>query len=158
MKWLSHLAPFAAVAVTLVSLSGTARADALPQDACDFNLDAGAACDNAGPDYDQPGVCTTTTCLHPSADGGSAEYACLTCELSDAGVADAGPKSDGGSTTDGGAVTTRPDGGDTAAASDDSGGCSMSPGERDGATGFAMLSLGVFGLALSRRKSSKSRK
>ncbi len=155
MKWLSHLVPFAAVAVTLVSLSGTARADVVPPDSCTES--AGATCDNAGPDHDQPGICTTAKCGHRGPDGGVEEIDCVTCELSDAGVADAGPKSDAGPTTDGGAVTTRPDGGDTAAASDDSGGCSMSPGERDGATGFAMLSLGVLGLALSRRKSKSSK-
>ncbi|MGH7327618.1 MAG: hypothetical protein ACREJX_04650, partial [Polyangiaceae bacterium] len=72
-------------------------------------------------------------------------YACVLCEVGDGGSSSGG---------DGGAVTTRPDGGsdDSSSTSSDSSGCSLSPGDRDGAAGFGMLALGLMGLALSRKK------
>ena len=149
----SRLVPLAAVCA-LVSLSGSAFADALPEDACQVNATAGSACNNAGDHFDEPGVCTNATCQssHPDGDGGftTTNYDCVLCELSDGGSS----SNDGGSTGDGGgAITTRPDGGsDGASSSSSSSGCSFSPGDRDGAAGFGMLALGLFGLALSRKK------
>ena len=147
----SRLVPFAAVCA-LVSLSGSAFADALPEDACQTNAAVGSACNNAGDHFDEPGVCANETCQssHPDPDGGTdsgfvtTNYPCVLCELSDGGSSSGG---------DGGAITTRPDGGsDGSPSSSSSSGCSFSPGDRDGAAGFGMLALGLMGLALSRKK------
>lgn len=152
MKFIaSRLAPLAAVCA-LVSLSGSAFADALPEDACQTNAAVGSACNNAGAHFDEPGVCTNETCQssHPDPDGGTdsgfvtTNYACVLCELGDGGSSSGG---------DGGAITTRPDGGsDGSSTSSSSSSCSFSPGDRDGAAGFGMLALGLIGLALSRKK------
>lgn len=144
----SRLLPFAAVAVTLFSLSGTARADVPPPDACSDSASVGSSCTNAGDNHDEPGTCQNSSCLHAThlEDGGvaSGDEPCVLCVASDGGE----------TTTDGGqATTTRPDGG-TAAAPSSSSGCSATPDTRDGATGFAMLVVGMIGLVLSRRKKS----
>lgn len=147
----SRLLPFAAVACTLVSMSGSAFADALPPDACQESQ-VGQTCDNAGSSADEPGVCVSGLCPHFNPeDGGETQVACYTCEPSDGGTSNG----DGGSTGDGGgAITTRPDGGSDNGTSSgsSSSSCSFSPGERDGAAGFAMFALGLVGLALSRKK------
>jgi len=146
----SRLVPLAAVCA-LLSLSGSAFADALPEDACETTAAVGTACNNAGDHFDEPGVCTNETCQssHPDPDGGTdsgfvtTNYACVLCEVGDGGS----------STSDGGAITTRPDGGsEGSSSSSSSSSCSFSPGDRDGAAGFGMLALGLVGLALSRKK------
>ena len=151
----SRLVPLAAICA-LVSLSGSAFADALPEDACETNAAVGSACNNAGDHFDEPGVCANETCesSHPDPDGGTdsgfvtTTYPCVLCEV-DGGS----PSNDGGSSGDGGAITTRPDGGsDGSSSSSSSSSCSFSPGDRDGAAGFGMLALGMIGLALSRKK------
>jgi hypothetical protein len=70
---------------------GRARADIAPPDRC--NGSAGAACNNAGPGYNSPGICTADTCSHtlPPVNGGAPmtmTYACMTCKVAsaDAGV------------------------------------------------------------------------
>jgi hypothetical protein len=154
-SFLSKLLPFAAVAVTLVSLSGNARADALPPDACNSVSDVGQTCSNAGTNADEPGVCVAQTCHSASPPDGGSDYACALCEVPDGGFPDAGPTaSDAGSTTTdgGGATTVRVDGGTTSSTDSSSGGCSATPDTRDGATGFAMLVVGMISLGLSRRK------
>jgi MYXO-CTERM domain-containing protein len=143
MKSIASLfVPVIAVAVTLFSLSGTARADALPEDACSSSATVGQTCSNAGPSFDQAGVCANETCTstHPSGDGGfsTTTSPCVLCESTSSG--------------DGGAITTRPDSGTTSSSSSSSSGCSASPNERDGAIGFTMLALGALGLAFGRRK------
>ncbi|MEO7112371.1 MAG: hypothetical protein ABI183_18140 [Polyangiaceae bacterium] len=146
----SRIVPFAAVAVTLFSLSGTARADALPPSACEDVSLAGQACSVAGPNEDQAGTCVATTCPHSAhyEDGGFGPVTNDPCAICEA--------PDGGSTSgDGGAVTTRPDAGASSTPSSSSG-CSATPDTRDSATGFGMLVLGMIGLGLSRRKNKKS--
>jgi len=147
-SFLSPVLSFAAVAVTLFSLSGTARADALPQDSCASVSDVGQSCNNAGASFDEPGTCVASTCVSGThlPDGGSTTgtYACTLCEVPDGGAA-----SDAGS--DGGAITIRDDAGPGATPSSSSSSCSASPGTRDGATAFGMLAIGVLGLALGRR-------
>jgi MYXO-CTERM domain-containing protein len=148
------LLPFAAVAITLVSLSGNARADVPPPDACSDSASVGASCTNAGTNHDEPGTCENSSCPHsvPNADGGvtTGDEPCVLCIASDGGtVTDAGSGGDGG-----GAVTTRPDAGTDSTPASSSSGCSATPDSRDGATGFAMLVVGMIGLVLSRRKKS----
>lgn len=154
MKSIAHrIVPFAAAATLTLSLAGSARADALPEDSCGATAHAGDTCNNAGAAFDEPGTCTSETCSssHPDGDGGftTSNYDCLLCETGDGGSS---TKDGGSSSGDGGAITTRPDGGTNGSTSSSSSGCSASPGERDGATGFAMLALGILGLAVTRKK------
>ncbi|MEO8874676.1 MAG: hypothetical protein ABI461_03735 [Polyangiaceae bacterium] len=138
----SLVIPFAAVVVTLLSLSGSAHADVLPADTCAVE-DLGKSCDNAGVQGDEPGTCEQSTCSHSTRneDGG------FTVTTSDCTLCVA---SDGGKAT-----TTRDDAGTAASPSSSSSGCSVTPNTRDGATAFAMLGLGVLGLALGRRKAKR---
>jgi MYXO-CTERM domain-containing protein len=67
-------------------VGGGARADIAPPDRCNS---AGAACANAGPSYNSPGVCTADTCSHtlPPVNGGApmtTTYACMTCKVTSA--------------------------------------------------------------------------
>ena len=147
-----RILPFAAVAVTFLSLSGRARADVPPPDACSDTASVGQACTNAGENDDEPGTCQNATCPHSvsNGDGGftTGNEPCILCVASDGGVvSDAGSGGDGG-----GAVTVRDDAGTTSTPASSSSGCSATPDTRDGATGFAMLAVGMIGLGLSRRK------
>jgi hypothetical protein len=119
--------------VALLGWSGVARADVAPLDSCPSSASAGQTCNNAGPNNDEPGVCVSTTCEHPTPDG-STSYACVLCELSDAGA----PAQDAGKTGSSGSSTKS--------------GCALSPLARDGATGIGMLALGLGALALARRR------
>jgi MYXO-CTERM domain-containing protein len=92
---------FPALAISLVTaFSGAALADLAPPEACTSNM-AGMPCNNAGPNNDQPGVCTSTTCPHTSfsPDGGSmvTNVPCVLCE--EEGSSSSGT---GGSTSSGG--------------------------------------------------------
>jgi hypothetical protein len=84
-----------AAAAAVFSSSLAARADALPPDGC---TQAGVACSNAGPMYDEPGICTAEMCPHMNPDGGVTMVSCDICEPTDAGVTDAG-KTDGASSS-----------------------------------------------------------
>lgn len=152
----SKLLPFAAVAVTLVSLSGSARADALPLDACNSVSDVGQTCSNAGTNNDEPGVCVAETCHSASPPDGGTDYACALCEVPDGGdvIVDSGTTDSGSGGGDGGGATTVRDDAGTTSTPASSSGCSATPDTRDGATGFAMLVVGMIGLVLSRRKKS----
>ena len=65
-------------ALAAVLSHAQARADVPPPDICDTE---GAACDNAGPDADQPGTCESAQCSRPEPkpDGGVIVYDCLRC-------------------------------------------------------------------------------
>jgi MYXO-CTERM domain-containing protein len=144
-----------AAVTAAVVWSGEARSDVAPADSCPSASSVGQACSNAGPSADLPGVCVNSTCEHPTPDG-STSYSCVLCEVVEGGVPDSGSSSGGGS---GGGS------GSSGGASKDSGvsdggggggssksGCSLSPVQREGATGFAMLALGVGALAVARRR------
>lgn len=80
-------------AVLVLSLGATAHADVAPPDSC---TTVGAACNVAGPNYDQPGTCTAAKCTRASPSG-SVEYDCSKCVAAatdDAGTT--GKKSDDG--------------------------------------------------------------
>jgi hypothetical protein len=129
---MSRLVPFAAFLAFLVTLglSEVALADVPPPDSCQT---AGESCNNAGPDYKSPGVCTSQTCSKtlPGADA-PYTYACLLCTAG-------GPSNDAGSGTGNG-----DDGGDD-------GGCRISP--RTGSALVSLLVLGsILGLFVRRRR------
>lgn len=157
-----------AAAAAILSSSAAARADALPPDGC---TQAGTACSNAGPMFDQPGVCTAEMCPHMTPDGGTTMVPCDICEPSDAGVTDAGKdgasssgsSSGGSSGSSSGAGSGSSSGGGSGSSSGASGGggggnsgggggCALSPLARDGTAGLAMLALGIGALTLARRR------
>jgi hypothetical protein len=104
---MSRLLP-ALLAFALLTAPAAVRADIAPPDGCAGA--EGAACNNAGPSYSAPGVCTTSTCsrtLPPAMPGGqpqTMQYDCKLCKpkaaadaTSDTGKADGGgEKSDDG--------------------------------------------------------------
>ncbi len=143
---------------------------------------AGDSCETAGPSHDQPGICVAATCTlggNPFADAAPTQQPCSLCDIPDGGLdatvpqpqddaaapqpqddaaapqpsndgAAPQPWNDAGHAGDGDAST--PATGSSAPASSDSGGCSASPLQRDGAVGGAMIGLGLAALAWSRRK------
>lgn len=171
---LSRFAPLAS-ALAIVAASGAARADLLPPQACQ-PPSAGSPCSNAGPQADQAGVCTTSSCARAIPDGGHESYSCVLCEATgDGGTGDGGGSAtdgaspddggsheagwpwmdgggDGGGTTSDGGVTPSDGGSGGAGASGGSSSCAASPLARDGATGFGMLGLGLGALAWARRR------
>jgi MYXO-CTERM domain-containing protein len=125
------------VAITVFAAS-SARADVPPPDTCTV---PGQPCQNAGPQYDQSGVCVATTCTKqvPSADGGMMPmtYACNRCEVPDGG---SGVGGTGGS-------TTHPSSG--------SSGCAIAPGDAgSGHAVPAIILLAGLALAAARRRTS----
>ncbi len=109
--------------VAALTLAPSARADVPPPQECGVSYDpslVGTSCNVAGPQADEPGVCTAETCGEPPDT-----KACILCEV--------------------------PEGGAAATSGSSSHGCSMSPLQRDGALGVAMLALGVGVLARGRR-------
>lgn len=145
-------------ALALTTYALPAGADVAPPDAC--TQGPGAACSNAGPNYDQPGICTTESCDRPGPDGSTA-YSCILCELADAApstdasaAVDANAGEAGVSTEDSGAPPAH-DAGATpppAGGSSSSGGCMYSAGTTKGLTGFTMFLVGIAALALGRRR------
>jgi len=127
--WRSCVLSLVAGSVALALLSSAARADVAPPDQCTGQ--AGQACSNAGPSYDQAGVCVSTTCSHATPDG-STQQPCVLCEIADGGAG----SGDGGSSSGSSSKSS----------------CATSPATRDGATGLAMLALGVGALAWTRRR------
>jgi hypothetical protein len=155
-----HLTFLAATAAAILATSSAALADVAPPDGCPSGS-IGQACNNAGPAYDQPGICAPGTCYRGTPDGGSVSYPCTLCEPTDSGAVttDGGSSSDasssGGNSSSGGSGSSSgsSDGGSTGGTSTSSkSGCATSPLTRDGATGLAMLALGVGALAWSRRR------
>jgi len=140
------------VAMVAVAWSGAARADVAPADSCASPASLGQACNNAGPSADEPGVCVNSTCSHPTPDG-STSYACVLCEVAEGGVPDSGSSS-GGSSGSSSGVTKDSGVSDGGVPGSEKSSCALSPVEREGATGFAMLALGVGALAVARRRRS----
>jgi hypothetical protein len=164
-----------AAAAAILSSSAAARADALPPDACTQGM-VGQACSNAGPMYDEPGICTAEMC--PRHEGGTTP--CYLCEPTDAGVTDAGKdgssssgsSSGGSSGSSSGASSGSSSGGESGGSSGGGsgsssggsegggggksggggGGCALSPLARDGTAGLAMLALALGALTLARRR------
>jgi len=126
-----------AALATIFSYAQPSFADVLPPDGC--NAAAGAACDNAGPNNDEPGICVNATCPHETfgppdggLDGGAGadatvEEPCVLCQLPDGGSSSGSSKSS-------------------------SGGCSTSPGSPAG-LGLGLILAGAVALgALQRRR------
>ena len=159
---------FVAVPSLLAALafSAHASADVLPPNDC--TAAAGTSCTTAGPHFDQPGICTSETCHSGSPGGGS--FACVLCELvdagpdvhdasapdaagSDSGIADAATN-DAAHTTDGDSGSEAPPPSTSLASSSSS--CSASSaltGAHD--TGALFVGLGALGLitaTFSRRR------
>lgn len=153
-------------------LAAPAFADIAPEDSC-MAADEGKACDNAGDDGDQLGVCRKDTCTRATPDG-PMSYECHSCKTAEGGAGgggsgdplpEGGAKNEGGTTTDGGAKSeggTKTAGGskstagtkssdDLARDDDDDGGCSASAAPVGGIAGLLAALLG-FGLATARRR------
>lgn len=120
------------------------------------------ACDMAGENFDQPGVCTATTCTK-GPPGQQVTYDCLLCELEaggaggEASVAGAAgtagtPEAGGASGTAGSAPKAGAAGAPVSTPSKDDGGCSVGAlGSEKSATAL-MLGLGLAALGISRRR------
>jgi hypothetical protein len=152
---------FSAASLSLFTAwSGLALADLPPPDACEYPESEGAACNNAGPDDDQPGVCAKGMCgsTHPTADGGlmTTYYACLLCqETSKPGASSSGATSSGTtSSTDGTSSGTTGAGGGSAGAPTSGGGSSCAVGAvgREGMIGGTMALVGLGVILLDRRR------
>ena len=152
---LGFLLPLSLLFATLV-LARSASADMLPRQACDQAQDSnnpaviGLPCDMAGEHADEPGICVETTCGGGSIDpelpdaAPSRGYTCYLCEAIHLGPTS--PVAEGGTTSGGSS-----DGG-TTGASHSSGGCAMTPLERDGSVGGLMLVAGLFAFAATARR------
>jgi len=142
------------VLVVLMVSGRPAGADVPPPDACTA---PGQPCNNAGPNHDQAGTCTMSTCTRsvPSADGGRMpmSYDCNLCKVANAGTGGAGGGTGsggaGGGTGSGGAGGAKPP------APRDSG-CALGGGPETGAPGSVLvLTLaGLLGLGTARRRRS----
>lgn len=117
-------------------LAAPALADIPPPDAC-TEADEGKACDNAGENADEPGVCKKDSCTRQTPSG-SMTYECYVCQET---TGTGGAANHGGSSDD-------------TSAKDDDGGCSMSPAP---ARGLAALfaPVAALGLAAARRRRSR---
>jgi MYXO-CTERM domain-containing protein len=76
-----------AVSVCLAGLasSSAAKADLAPPNECNSPDTAGSACTTAGPNFNDDGVCVATTCMSASPPPNGSTYACVLCQLADAG-------------------------------------------------------------------------
>src|SRR5689334_9872357 len=86
---------FIAASLAIVTLGATrARADVPPPDLC---TSPGQPCQNAGPQNNQAGTCTATTCMKtiPDGDGGTTTmtYDCSLCRTVDGGTTGGGKSS-----------------------------------------------------------------
>jgi len=137
---------FSAAAFALATaLAGGALADVAPPDQC--NGAVGTTCSNAGPNGDQPGVCTNEMCPHtgPGPDGGlvTTENPCVLCEPQ-------ATTATTGATTGAGGGATGAGGGSSSGGS--SGGCSIGVRAGDGMIAGTMLTLGLGVLIADRRR------
>ena len=166
------------VAVVMGTLggAGAARADLAPRDAC---TSPGQPCQVAGPNYDQPGTCQTTTCMKslPDGDGGRSitSYACNLCMQVGGGTAGAGGNSTGAAGSSGtagaaGSSAGAAGGGGAAGTSAATGGAGGTPAGAGGAgptppskssgcavgggeTGLGLTTLALLALVFLRRRS-----
>lgn len=117
----------AAVSLAFVTLGiSSARADLAPPDACTA---PGQPCHNAGPQYDQAGTCTATSCTKavPNGNGGTTtmKYDCNLCQTEAADAGGGGGKSSG---------------------------CSIALGRPLGATASLTVAVALLGIAHGRRR------
>jgi uncharacterized membrane protein YgcG len=146
-------------------LSSSARADVAPPDACNLT-DVGKACSNAGPSYDQPGICTATKCTkYNPDDGGIFEYDCALCKLEgDAGMTGSSTSGASGSTSGAGSASTGSGGGSSATGGDsgsakdptDESSCTLTAGHREGAAAALLLVIGLGALGWARRREGRA--
>jgi hypothetical protein len=147
---MKNAALLASVLGALALVSSAARADVAPPDSCSAGQ-VGQACTNAMSDDagSTSGVCTQTTCEHPTPDG-STSYTCYRClhgsSGSDAGTAGAGGGA-GAAGAEGSSSSPPPSGGDSGG-----GGCAIRGLSRDGALASLMLAVGLGALAIQRRR------
>jgi MYXO-CTERM domain-containing protein len=99
--------PLAILLAACVALAAApARADVTPPNTCHTE---GAPCENAGPQYDQPGTCQSMQCGRalPNRDGGidSIQYSCLLCAPNSDAQAGAGGESGANGAATGGSAT-----------------------------------------------------
>jgi hypothetical protein len=117
------------VPVLALALAGapSARADVAPPDSCTGS--EGAACQNAGPGYNSPGVCAKTTCTRtlPGTPPTTMQYDCMRCMAKSSADAGSGPKE----------------------SSDD--GCAYGGGRARGPAAVAALLLAIAAVARRRR-------
>jgi MYXO-CTERM domain-containing protein len=83
------------LALAAALLAAPALADIPPADAC-MAADEGEACDNAGENADQPGICQADTCTRTTPDG-PMTYDCYVCKPTGAKGDDKGGDEDDGS-------------------------------------------------------------
>jgi MYXO-CTERM domain-containing protein len=144
-------------------LAAPAVADIPPDDAC-MAADVNEACDNAGEDANQPGICRADTCTRATPDG-PMTYECFLCKAATEGNGGAdnqgGAKSEGGAQTVGGNKTsggspssagTKPAADDDAADGDSS--CNAAAVPVGGLGGWLVPLVG-FGLAAWRRRRAR---
>ena len=131
---------FSAAAFALATaVAGGALADVAPPDACNG---VGTACNNAGPNADQAGVCTNEMCPHASFGGaggvGTTEEPCTLCEPGGTG---------GGTGAGAGGSTATSSGSGTSSSS-----CSIGVRAGDGMIAGTMLMVGLGVLLADRRR------
>lgn len=145
------LAAAAAAALSLAAFP--ALADVAPPDSCNG---VGDPCNVAPPDFHSPGVCQAGTCQKENPDdGGIFTYECDRCVATGGTGTTTGATTSTGGATSGGATSGGGSGtksATTGGASEDSGGCAVSAGGRDGVLAFVMIALGAGALAASRRR------
>jgi MYXO-CTERM domain-containing protein len=145
-------------------LTVPAFADIPPEDAC-MAAGEGKACDNAGENGDQAGVCQKDTCTRATPDG-PMSYECHVCKAGEGGAGgssgdplpeggnrnEGGSKAQGGTKTEGGSKSTAGTTSEDDVEDDgDVGGCSVSAVPVGGLAGLLATLLG-FGLAAARRR------
>lgn len=144
-----------AIGLASFAVPVTARADVPPPDAC-MNMAVGDACTNAGPNADQPGTCTASTCSRSTPDGSVSSYDCVLC-MSQAGTGGSG--GGGGSSGSGGSDASATGGSSAGAggANDkDNGGCSCNIGERARSSFAALVVVALSLLTMRRRRGDSS--
>jgi MYXO-CTERM domain-containing protein len=144
---------FASVLGSLVlacafAISAPAFADVPPPDACSGG--AGTPCNNAGPNDDQPGICTNEMCTHASPDGGTTMEPCVLCEPTDGGAGGAGAGGNAGSSSSSGSASSS----SGSASSSSGGGSSCAVGAPGGGSvvALAMAALALGALVRVRRQ------
>jgi hypothetical protein len=128
---------------SLTAWSAAALADVPPEDACSSSAKAGSTCNVAGPNFDMPGTCQSSTCMHvgPGADGGitTSSYPCMLCME--------GSSSSGGGSTSASAGSTSTG----ISSAGDASSCSVGAVGREGAITGTMMLVGLAALLADRR-------
>lgn len=139
LRMVRKLAPLLVLGI-LSAAAPSASADVPPPDSC---TTVGQSCNNAGPSYDRPGTCVSTTCNRATPDG-SVEYQCSRCLV--------GGGTGGGSGSGGGAATggVGSDAGNGSGASSD-GGCGCAFAHEHPTMPALLAALGLAVLVIRRR-------